>query len=122
MQYRKGHCHLIGLKPLEPHLLNLQRESFVPAQVQVANAHKQSPTDFQTVRGLAAHTRPHFHSAQSGNSGRTNCNGELPAVQPITGNATVGPGSFFSQCFFESLFCLWCFYIVDELILLHSCS
>lgn len=88
MDYWKAHCHLIGLKPLEPHLQNLQRESFVPTQVQVANAQTQSPTNFQTVTGLAAHPRPHFHSAQSGNSGRTNCNRELPAVQPMTGNAT----------------------------------
>ncbi|KAJ8567571.1 hypothetical protein K7X08_019779 [Anisodus acutangulus] len=78
---RKAHCHLIGLTPLEPHLRNLQRESFVPPQAQVANAQNQSPADFQPVTGLAAHPRPHFHSAQSGNSGRTN-------VHPMTGNAT----------------------------------
>lgn len=88
MDYWKAHCHLIGLKPLEPHLQNLQRESFVPTQVQVANAQTQSPTNFQTVTGLAAHPRPHFRSAQSGNSGRTNCSREFPAVQPMTGNAT----------------------------------
>lgn len=87
MDYWKGHCHLIGLKPLEPHLQNLLRESFVPPQVQVANAQTPSPTNFQTVTDLAAHPRPHFRSAQSGNSGRTNCNMELPAVQPMTGNA-----------------------------------
>ncbi|KAK4711808.1 hypothetical protein R3W88_006321 [Solanum pinnatisectum] len=87
MDYWKGHCHLIGLKPLEPHLQNLLRESFVPPQVQVANAQTPSPTNFQTVTDLADHPRPHFHSAQSGNSGRNNCNMELPAVQPMTGNA-----------------------------------
>ncbi|KAL3345998.1 hypothetical protein AABB24_024782 [Solanum stoloniferum] len=87
MDYWKGHCHLIGLKPLEPHLQNLLRESFVPPQVQVANAQTPSPTNFQTVIDLAAHPRPHFRSAQSGNSGRTNCNMEFPAVQPMTGNA-----------------------------------
>jgi len=113
---------LIGLKPLEPHLQNLLRESFVPPQVQVANAQTPLPTNFQTVTDLAAHPRPHFRSAQSGNSGRTNCNMELPAVQPMTGNAIVGPGSFFSRCLFDSLFCLWCFYIVEKLMLLYSCS
>lgn len=88
MDYWKGHCHLIGLKPLEPHLQNLLRESFVPPQVQVANAQTPSPTKFQTVTDLAAHPRPHLRSAQSGNSRRTNCNMELPGVQPMTGNAT----------------------------------
>ncbi|CAN4105574.1 unnamed protein product [Withania somnifera] len=89
MDYWKSHCHLIGLKPLEPRLQNLQRESLVPPQVQVANAQTQSPTDFQTIAGLASHPRSHFHSAQSGNSRRTNCKGELPAVQPMMGNATL---------------------------------
>ncbi|KAF3614593.1 hypothetical protein FXO38_35567 [Capsicum annuum] len=87
MDYWKGHCHLIGLKPLEPHLLNLQRASFVPPQVQVAND-QTPPTDFQTVTGLAAHPRPHLNSAESGNIGRTNCNRASPAVQAMAGNAT----------------------------------
>ncbi|OIT06356.1 PREDICTED: protein MICRORCHIDIA 1-like [Nicotiana attenuata] len=82
MDYWKGHCHLIGLKPLEPHLQNLQRE-------QAANAQIQSPTiNYQPVTGLAAHPRPDFRSVQSDKVGRTNSSRELPAVQPITGNAT----------------------------------
>ncbi|OIT06357.1 protein microrchidia 2 [Nicotiana attenuata] len=82
MYFKKGHCHLIGLKPLEPHLQNLQRE-------QAANAQIQSPTiNYQPVTGLAAHPRPDFRSVQSDKVGRTNSSRELPAVQPITGNAT----------------------------------
>lgn len=81
------------------------------------NAQIQSPTiDRQPVTGLAAHPRPDFRSVQSEKVGRTNSNRELPAVQPITGNATVGPGSFFSRHLFELLYRLCWFCMVEKLM------